>query len=388
MWKEERCVTLRFPFRHRAFDIQHSRLQHSTFSIQHSAFGHDHDPPHPPFLVPLPALRAAADLHAAPYREDLDGVDVAIWACRSTADVLPGRHPARAARDPQPVLADAQAQHPEGGAVRAMPVADLGTPGVHAASGASRSRSTRSRAGIARMHAAGITPMAAGGDHSISLPILRAIAGAQRPVGMVHFDAHCDTGSNYLGSNYHHGAPFCPRGRGGPPGPEADGPDRHPGRGQRPRRLALQPRVRHARDLHARVPRARLAKGDRRGETRGRTGPTYVSFDIDSLDPPTRPAPARPRSAASPASRSSDDARPARPRSGRRRRGRGVAAVRPPRPSRRCWRPTCCSRCCVSLPGDGRSGRGGQWSAVSGQVRRPSRRHTVRSVAEFLTADR
>ncbi len=26
---------------------------------------------------------------------------------------------------------------------------------------------------------------------------------------MVHFDAHCDTGSNYLGSNYHHGAPFA-----------------------------------------------------------------------------------------------------------------------------------------------------------------------------------
>ena len=51
-------------------------------------------------------------------------------------------------------------------------------------------------------------PLSAGGDHSISLPILRAIA-AERPVGMVHIDAHCDTGSNYLGSNYHHGAPFA-----------------------------------------------------------------------------------------------------------------------------------------------------------------------------------
>ena len=37
--------------------------------------------------------------------------------------------------------------------------------------------------------------------------IMRAIA-ADRPVGMVHFDAHCDTGDDYLGSKFHHGAPF------------------------------------------------------------------------------------------------------------------------------------------------------------------------------------
>jgi len=46
-----------------------------------------------------------------------------------------------------------------------------------------------------------------GGDHSITLPILRAIA-RERPVGMVHFDAHCDTGDDSLGSRFHHGAPF------------------------------------------------------------------------------------------------------------------------------------------------------------------------------------
>ncbi len=53
----------------------------------------------------------------------------------------------------------------------------------------------------------GVIPLSAGGDHSITLPILRAIA-AQRPLGMVHFDAHCDTGDDYLGSKFHHGAPF------------------------------------------------------------------------------------------------------------------------------------------------------------------------------------
>ena len=59
----------------------------------------------------------------------------------------------------------------------------------------------------AGIHAAGVTPLSVGGDHSVSLPILRAIA-ANEPVGLVHFDAHCDTGDDYLGSKFHHGAPF------------------------------------------------------------------------------------------------------------------------------------------------------------------------------------
>lgn len=54
---------------------------------------------------------------------------------------------------------------------------------------------------------AGVVPLSVGGDHSISLPILRAVGGV-RPVGMVHIDAHCDTGDDYMGSRFHHGAPF------------------------------------------------------------------------------------------------------------------------------------------------------------------------------------
>jgi len=54
---------------------------------------------------------------------------------------------------------------------------------------------------------AGVVPLSVGGDHAISLPILRAVA-ARGPVGMIHIDAHCDTGDDYLGSRFHHGAPF------------------------------------------------------------------------------------------------------------------------------------------------------------------------------------
>ena len=52
-----------------------------------------------------------------------------------------------------------------------------------------------------------MVPLSVGGDHSITLPILRAVA-ASGPVGMIHIDAHCDTGDDYLGSRFHHGAPF------------------------------------------------------------------------------------------------------------------------------------------------------------------------------------
>lgn len=51
-------------------------------------------------------------------------------------------------------------------------------------------------------------PISAGGDHLITLPILRALA-AEGPVGMVHFDAHSDTNDRYFGDNlYTHGTPF------------------------------------------------------------------------------------------------------------------------------------------------------------------------------------
>ena len=58
-----------------------------------------------------------------------------------------------------------------------------------------------------RVHEAGAVPLSAGGDHSITLPIFRAIA-ADRPVGMVHIDAHTDTWDEFLGSKFTHGALF------------------------------------------------------------------------------------------------------------------------------------------------------------------------------------
>jgi agmatinase len=47
-----------------------------------------------------------------------------------------------------------------------------------------------------------------GGDHSIALPLLRAVAARHGPVAVVHFDAHLDTWDTYFGARNTHGTPF------------------------------------------------------------------------------------------------------------------------------------------------------------------------------------
>lgn len=135
-----------------------------------------------------------------------------------------------------------------------------------------------------RIHAAGIVPVSAGGDHSVTLPIFRGIA-ADRPVGMVHVDAHCDTGDDYLGSKFHHGAPFRRAVEEGLLDPTRTvqigirGPLNDPDiwkfshdSGMR----VIYIEEFHDRGVRATIDEARRVVGD---------GPVYVSFDVDGLDP-------------------------------------------------------------------------------------------------------
>jgi agmatinase len=55
---------------------------------------------------------------------------------------------------------------------------------------------------------AGVIPLSIGGDHSITLAELRAIAAIHGPVALVHFDSHCDLWDGYFGRKYTHGTPF------------------------------------------------------------------------------------------------------------------------------------------------------------------------------------
>jgi agmatinase len=61
---------------------------------------------------------------------------------------------------------------------------------------------------VGQVLAAGAIPIVLGGDHSISEPDIRAVAGAHGPVGLVHFDTHTDTGTEVYGVEISHGTPF------------------------------------------------------------------------------------------------------------------------------------------------------------------------------------
>lgn len=133
-----------------------------------------------------------------------------------------------------------------------------------------------------RVAEAGVIPVSIGGDHSISQPILKAL-GAQRPLGLIHIDAHCDTGGPYEGSKFHHGGPFRQAVLDG-----ALDPDRTVQIGIRGGAEYLWEfsydsgmTVLHAETvaemgIPAVIETARRVVGD---------GPVYVSFDIDSVDP-------------------------------------------------------------------------------------------------------
>ncbi len=67
----------------------------------------------------------------------------------------------------------------------------------------------RLEAGVAALVEAGAVPLGLGGDHSVSLPALRAVAAREGPLALVHFDAHSDTWPSYFaGKPYSAGTPF------------------------------------------------------------------------------------------------------------------------------------------------------------------------------------
>jgi len=136
---------------------------------------------------------------------------------------------------------------------------------------------------------AGIIPVTAGGDHLCSLPILRAVAEAG-PVGMVHFDSHTDLFHSYFGGTmYTHGTPFrraVEEGLLDPTrvvqigirGTAYDREDRDFAESVGIRIIPIEEF--HARPLEDVMAEAREIVG---------TGPTYVSYDIDFVDPAFAP---------------------------------------------------------------------------------------------------
>ncbi|MBI2265970.1 MAG: agmatinase [Armatimonadetes bacterium] len=63
-------------------------------------------------------------------------------------------------------------------------------------------------AGLGKVLDAGAVPVLLGGDHSVTLPELRALHRIHGKVALLHLDAHSDTWDQYFGHPYTHGTPF------------------------------------------------------------------------------------------------------------------------------------------------------------------------------------
>jgi guanidinopropionase len=147
----------------------------------------------------------------------------------------------------------------------------------------------RIEAEVSYLHQGGVMPLSIGGDHIISYPILRAL-GSKEPVGLIHVDAHSDTGDTYFGGQkLTHGTPFRRA--------IEDGvldPKRMVQIGIRghmystdERDWALEQGIRiidmeevGEKGIPYAIAEARRIVG---------TGPTYFTFDIDSIDPAFAP---------------------------------------------------------------------------------------------------
>jgi agmatinase len=133
-----------------------------------------------------------------------------------------------------------------------------------------------------RLIGANVVPVSVGGDHSITYSILKAI-GDKRPVGLIHIDAHCDTGGPYEDTKFHHGGPFRLAVLDGVLDPERTIQIGIRGGAEYLWEFSYDSgmTVVHAEEVprlgsEAIIERARRVVGD---------GPVYISFDVDSLDP-------------------------------------------------------------------------------------------------------
>ena len=134
-----------------------------------------------------------------------------------------------------------------------------------------------------------ITPMTAGGDHLVSLPVLRGLA-SDGPLAMIHFDSHTDLFDSYFGGfKYTHGTPFrraIEEGLLDPKhvvqigirGTAYNYDDIEWGASQGVRIIRIEELF--DRGIAAVMNEARAIVGDR---------PTYCSFDIDFVDPTYAP---------------------------------------------------------------------------------------------------
>jgi len=148
----------------------------------------------------------------------------------------------------------------------------------------------RITAGLTDVLRAGVIPIDLGGDHSIALPELRAVAGVHGKVGLVQLDSHSDTSDAYFEQPHTHGTPFYHAVKEGliDPSRSIQVGLRGPVYSQRdyeiPREMGMEVITgveAHALGMAAVAQRIVARAGDAR---------VFLSFDIDFIDPAYAPA--------------------------------------------------------------------------------------------------
>ncbi|MFU1477524.1 agmatinase [Roseovarius sp. C7] len=227
--------------------------------------------------------------HVAPEHDRFGEVQIGLigvpWDSGTTNRPGP-RHGPRQLRDASTMM---RAQHAVSGMrpFEAARCADLGDVGPNPAD--IMDSMERITGFYDKVIEAGILPLTAGGDHLTSLPVLRSVA-KKAPVGMIHFDSHTDLFHSYFGGTmYTHGTPFRRAVEEGLLDPKRvvqigirgtmyDEEDRDFAKAEGIRIILVEEF--HARGVEDVMAEAREIAGD---------GPTYVSYDIDFVDPTFAP---------------------------------------------------------------------------------------------------
>jgi len=237
--------------------------------------------PSPYGTIAEPTYSGALSFLRRRYTKDLAGVDVAVVGVPfdlATTNRPGARLGPRAVRAASASLAWCRPYAWDFDPLERLHVVDYGD--VYFDSGHQASAPEAIRAQFARFAAAGVVPLALGGDHFISFPILQALAPVHGPLSLIHFDAHSDTWRDD-GTRIDHGTMFYQAARQG-----LVDPARSVQVGMRTYNDETHGyQVLDARWLH------RNGAAGAVDVIRERVGgsPCYVTFDIDFLDPACAP---------------------------------------------------------------------------------------------------
>src|SRR3954452_24185779 len=156
----------------------------------------------------IPRFAGIRTYMRAPHVADLSGVDAAVYGIpfdTATSYRTGARFGPEAIRSASALIRPYHPVH-DVNVVEALSIVDYGDLPV--SPGDTERTYAQVEEGLAPLVAADVFPIALGGDHSITLPELRALAKRHGPLELVQLDAHADTWEQYFGQKYFHGTTF------------------------------------------------------------------------------------------------------------------------------------------------------------------------------------